>query len=90
MFGLSKTRHAFTIVELLVVISIIGVLIGMLLPAVQAARESGRRAQCVNNIKQLGLAMLHYESKFDYLPNNQGTTDTIGTCTGSYPKGRRL
>jgi prepilin-type N-terminal cleavage/methylation domain-containing protein/prepilin-type processing-associated H-X9-DG protein len=75
MFGLSKSRRAFTIVELLVVISIIGVLIGMLLPAVQAARESGRRAQCLNNMKQLGIGVLHYESKANYLPNNLGWGD---------------
>jgi prepilin-type N-terminal cleavage/methylation domain-containing protein/prepilin-type processing-associated H-X9-DG protein len=86
MSGLSKTRQAFTIVELLVVIAIIGVLIGMLLPAVQQARESGRHTQCVNNIKQLGYGMQNYESSFRYLPHNQGTTDTIATCTGTYPK----
>jgi prepilin-type N-terminal cleavage/methylation domain-containing protein/prepilin-type processing-associated H-X9-DG protein len=78
MADISKSRRAFTIVELLVVISIIGVLIGMLVPAVQAAREAARRAQCVNNIKQLGLGMLHYESKHNYLPHCQGTTDDQG------------
>ncbi len=86
MFGLSKSRRAFTIVELLVVIAIIGILIGMLLPAVQQARESGRRSECVNNIKQLGLGMNHYESVFQYLPNNQGTTGkTDGTPPLGYP-----
>ena len=58
----------FTLVELLVVITIIGILVAMLLPAVQAAREGGRRAACLNNLKQLGLAVKQYESQWDSYP----------------------
>ncbi len=63
-----KRRQGFTLIELLVVIAIIAVLIALLLPAVQAAREAARRAQCVNNVKQLGLAIHNYESVFGSLP----------------------
>ena len=57
-----SSRRGFTLIELLVVIAIIAVLIALLLPAVQAAREAARRAQCVNNLKQMGLALANYES----------------------------
>ena len=61
-------RRGFTLIELLVVIAIIAVLIALLLPAVQAAREAARRAQCVNNLKQIGIAMHNYHSSNDVFP----------------------
>jgi prepilin-type N-terminal cleavage/methylation domain-containing protein len=63
-------NRGFTLVELLVVIAIIGTLVGLLLPAVQAAREAARRSSCQNNVKQLALAVLNFESATRNFPSN--------------------
>ncbi|HEX6961101.1 MAG TPA: DUF1559 domain-containing protein [Lacipirellula sp.] len=75
-------KRGFTLVELLVVIAIIGVLVALLLPAVQSAREAARRSQCTNNLKQIGLGVLNYESSKKELPYNRysgnyGVPDTF-------------
>ncbi len=79
-------RGGFTLIELLVVIAIIAVLIALLLPAVQAAREAARRAQCVSNLKQIGLAMHNYISALNVLPPGRVNSHVAGqgNCWGAY------
>ena len=77
----SRVRCAFTLVELLVVIAIIGVLVALLLPAIQAARESARRTQCTNNLRQIGVGMTNFEGSKKYFP--PGEFKPSGVPTGA-------
>ncbi|MBN2578523.1 MAG: DUF1559 domain-containing protein [Pirellulales bacterium] len=85
-----RREGGFTLVELLVVIAIIGILIALLLPAIQAAREAARRSQCTNNLKQLGLAVNHYEAAMKVFPPGRVDCDdsTAPEC-GSTPVSAR-
>lgn len=76
---MATKKRGFTLVELLVVIAIIGILVALLLPAIQAAREAARRAQCVNNMKQIGVAMQNYHDTYKQLPSG-----SISCCWGTW------
>ena len=77
----SRRRAGFTLVELLVVITIIGILVGLALPAVMAAIETARRTQCSNNLHQIGIAATAYETSLRQYPLNWGMVATAGTPT---------
>src|SRR5262245_39729479 len=87
---MTRNRRGFTLIELLVVIAIIAVLIALLLPAVQMARESARRTQCRNNLKQMGLALHNYHDVYNFFPNGNMSWRWIASGTTYAPAGSHL